>query len=241
MGIVAIIPARSGSKGVPKKNIHPLAGKPLIRYTVDEARKVSLIDRIIVSTDSEEIAEAVGDPMLVPFLRPAALAADDTPDLPVFVHALDWLRAHEGFDPTIVVHLRPTSPLRTATSIARGVQTMLDHPEADAVRGVCPPTQNPFKMWRIEEGKLLPLLVCNLPEAYNQPRQKLPQVWWQNAAVDVVQCRVIRNGSMTGRVILPLIMDEIESIDIDTPLDFLVAEAILRERSNHFSAGSGLS
>lgn len=238
MKIVGIIPARGGSKGVPGKNIRPLAGRPLILHSVDEARKVSLIDRLLVTTDSREIAEVVGDPALTPFMRPKELAEDDTPDLPVFQHALSWLEANEGYRADIVVHLRPTSPLRTAASIERGVRALLDDEKADAVRGVVEPNQNPYKMWRIgDDGAMTPLLDTDIDEPYNQPRQSLPTVWWQNAAVDVVRADTIREGSMTGRRILPLVMDEIESVDIDTLHDFMVAEAILAERAerpDHF-------
>lgn len=230
MRVLAVIPARGGSKGVPKKNIRPLAGKPLICHTVDVARQVTLIDRIVVSTDSEEIAAAVGDPSLVPFMRPAELAQDDTPDLPVFRHVLDWLRDAEGAEPAIVVHLRPTSPLRTAASVRKGIELLLGNPEADSVRGVCVPTQNPFKMWRIEDGFLRPLIDFAGPEAYNMPRQSLPEVWWQNAAVDVVRRRVIMAGSMTGEHIVPLVMVEMESVDIDSAVDFQLAELLLGSR-----------
>jgi N-acylneuraminate cytidylyltransferase len=236
MKVLAIIPARGGSKGVPGKNIRPLAGKPLIRHTVDEAKKVSLIDRIVVTTDSHEIADAVGEPSLVPFMRPTELAGDATPDLPVFQHALNWLAENEGYVADIVVHLRPTSPLRKAASIERGIQALIDDPAADAVRGVVEPNQNPYKMWRIgDDGALTPLLDAGIPEAYNQPRQSLPKVYWQNAAVDVVRATTILAGSMTGRRILPLVMDEIESVDIDTYHDFMVAEALLAERPDHFT------
>ncbi len=237
MKILGIIPARGGSKGVPGKNIRPLAGKPLIRHTIDEARKVTLIDRLIVTTDSQEIADAVGDPTLIPFTRPAELARDQTPDLPVFVHALRWLTENEGYTPDLVVHLRPTSPLRKAASIERGIRALIDDDEADAVRGVVEPNQNPYKMWRLaDDGAMKPLLDADIAEPYNQPRQSLPKVYWQNAAVDVVRASVILGGSMSGKRILPLIMNEIESIDIDTLHDFMVAEAILKDRPDHFEA-----
>lgn len=236
MRVVAVVPARGGSKGVPKKNIRLLAGKPLICHTIDVARQVAQIDRIIVSTDSEEIAAAVGAPSLVPFIRPVALAQDDTPDLPVFRHVLEWLRDTEGVEPEVVVHLRPTSPLRSPESVRKGIELLLEHPEADSVRGVCVPTQNPFKMWRIENGWLRPLIETAGPEAYNMPRQSLPAVWWQNAAVDVVRSRTILAGSMTGSRILPLVMDDLESVDIDSPVDFQIAELLLTARQSVASA-----
>jgi CMP-N,N'-diacetyllegionaminic acid synthase len=230
MRVVAVIPARGGSKGVPRKNIRLLGGKPLIHYSIETAKQIELIDRIVVSTDSPEIADVVGDPALVPFLRPASLALDDTPDLPVFQHVLDWLRRTENCEPEILVHLRPTSPLRRADSVRDGIRLLLDNPDAESVRGVCLPSQNPFKMWRIEGGFLQPLIQTGLPEAFNMPRQSLPEVWWQSAAVDVVRARVVRSGSMTGSRILPLKMSEVDSVDIDSPLDFTFAEMLLGQR-----------
>src|SRR5262245_22108602 len=111
--VVAIVPARGGSKGIPRKNVREVGGHPLIAYSIAAGLASPLVSRVIVSTDNEEIASvARAYGAEVPFMRPAELAADDTPDLPVFIHALDWLARHENQSPAIVVHLRPTSPLR---------------------------------------------------------------------------------------------------------------------------------
>jgi N-acylneuraminate cytidylyltransferase len=122
---LGLIPARGGSKGIARKNLTCLAGRPLIAHTIESAKKASSLDRVIVSTDDEEIAAVARSfGAEVPFMRPAELAEDATPDLPVFVHALEWLQQHEGYTPAFVAHLRPTSPLRTAQHIDEAVSLL---------------------------------------------------------------------------------------------------------------------
>jgi N-acylneuraminate cytidylyltransferase len=166
----------------------------------------------------------------VPFLRPAELAQDDTPDLPVFRHALGWLAEHESYHPEIVVQLRPTSPVRPRDCVDRAVEMLVNSAKADSVRGVVPASQNPFKMWRIdEEGVLQPLLKHDLTEAYNRPRQALPQSYWQTGQVDAIRYRTIADmGSMTGHRILPLVLDASYAVDIDTPRDWARAERLVQ-------------
>jgi len=230
---IAILPARGGSKSVPLKNIRPLTGKPLIAYSIEAALKCPLIDRVIVSTDSEEIARVSQEyGAEVPFRRPDAIAGDSTPDLPVFEHCLAWLKEHEGFAPDQVVHLRPTSPFREPHIIGEAIRILQKHPSADSVRAVCEPRQNPFKMWRISsEGWMKPLIESDIHEAYNQPRQALPTVYWQIGYIDVVRRATIVEGkSMTGNNILPLILDSWDAVDIDSELDFEIAEAIMKRK-----------
>jgi N-acylneuraminate cytidylyltransferase len=150
MEILALIPARGGSKSIPHKNIKLLAGHPLIAYSIAAAQQSRLVSRTIVSTDDDEIAcTAQSYGAEAPFLRPEEYARDDSTDLPVFTHALHWLKEKEGYQPDLVVQLRPTSPLRPPDCIDQAVQVLLDHPDADAVRGVIPSAQNPYKMWHI--------------------------------------------------------------------------------------------
>src|SRR5512141_618335 len=176
--VLAIIPARGGSKGIPRKNIRDFAGYPLIAYSIAAARQAASVTRVIVSTDDEEIAAVARQwGAETPFLRPAELAEDKTTDLPVFEHALKWLEEIEGYRPEIVVQLRPTSPIRPMNMLDDAIQVLLDHEDADCVRGVVPAGQNPFKMWRFNgEGRpLKPLLeVAGIAEPYNAPRQILP-------------------------------------------------------------------
>src|SRR5690606_2054302 len=141
---------RGGSKSIPGKNIKPLAGIPLIAYSIAAGLQAETVTRVIVSTDSEEIA-ATGRKWgaEVPFMRPAELAEDTTPDYPVFEHALEWRRADEGYVPDVVVQLRPTSPLRPPDCVDNAVKLLLREAKADCVRGVVPSGENPYKMWRI--------------------------------------------------------------------------------------------
>ena len=236
-----MVPARGGSKSIPGKNIRLLRGKPLLAYTIQEAVKSRYLQRLVLTTDSEEIA-AVGRRYgaETPFLRPPELAGDTVTDLPVFRHCLDWLAANQGLRPDIVVHLRPTAPLRTVEHIDRGIGLLLAHPEADAVRSVCPAGQHPLKMWRVQGDSLRPYVreeACGIREAYNRPRQELPAVYVQNGSVDVVRARVImEDGSMTGRVIVPMVMDEAVSVNIDSPIDWRLAEIMMRDGSSERGA-----
>ncbi len=226
--VLALIPARGGSKSIPRKNIKPFAGHPLLAYSVAAGLQAETVTRVIVSTDDPEIAEvARAYGAEVPFLRPDYLALDTTPDLPVFLHALRWLAEHEGYRPDVVVQLRPTSPIRPRDLVDRAVRLLLAHPEADSVRGVVPAGQNPHKMWRItDDGRLQPLLqVPGIPEPYNAPRQQLPPIFWQTGHIDVIWPRtMLEKGSMTGEVILPVLIDPRYTVDLDTPLDWMRAE-----------------
>ena len=231
--ILCLILARGGSKGIPRKNIRNLLGKPLIAYTIACARQSDLIRRIIVSTEDQEIAEISrrygAD---VPFMRPKELAEDLTPDLPVFQHALRWLREKEGYLPDLIVDLRPTGPLRRVQTVDAAIHAMLRHPEADSLRSVTRPAQTPYKMWRIgRDGYLEKLLdIEGVREPYNMPRQMLPEVFWQFGYIDIIRPRVIlEEGMMSGRKILPFVVEE-EYVEIDYEEDLKRAEALMASR-----------
>jgi N-acylneuraminate cytidylyltransferase len=227
--ILALIPARGGSKGIPGKNIKNLGGHPLIAYSVAAAQESSLVTRTIVSTDDPGIAEAAREyGAEVPFLRPEDLAQDTTLDLPVFQHALEWLAEQEDYHPQIVVQLRPTSPFRPPDLVDRAIRILLDHPEASSVRGVVPSKQNPYKMWRVgEEGQMTPVLESDLTEPFNMPRQELPPTFWQTGHIDAIRCEAILAGSMSGQVIQACEIDPTFSVDLDNALDWERAEAEL--------------
>ena len=228
--VLAIIPARGGSKSIPRKNIRTFAGAPLIAYSIAAGLQAELVTRVIVSTDDEEIAtagRAAGAE--TPFLRPVELAQDQTTDLPVFEHALAWLAEHEGYRPEIVVQLRPTSPVRPPDLVDSAVGLLLGHAEADCVRGVVPSGQNPHKMWRIApDGRMQPLLQApGIAEPYNAPRQALPPTYWQTGHIDAIRTSCIeQKHSLTGEVILPLVIDPRYTIDIDTLSDWQRAERL---------------
>jgi CMP-N-acetylneuraminic acid synthetase len=228
--VLSLIPARGGSKSIPRKNIRTFAGFPLIAYSIAAGLAAETVTRVIVSSDDPEIlAVARRFGAETPFLRPEQYSQDQTPDLPVFQHALNWLEENEAYRPEIVIQLRPTSPLRRVDHIDQAVYRLLERPDADAVRTVCIPFQNPFKMWRIgSNGLMKPLLETEFNEPYNMPRQALPEVYWQTGYVDAAWTDTIQDqNSMTGRNILPLIIDPSEWIDIDSPDDWRRAERLL--------------
>jgi len=229
--ILALIPARGGSKGIPRKNIRSFVGYPLIAWSIAAAKQSRMVTRVIVSTDDEEIASVAREcGAETPFLRPAELAQDQTTDLPVFEHALQWLAENEKYQPEIVVQLRPTSPIRPKGLIDSAIRILLEHKDADCVRGVVPAGQNPFKMWRFNgvDKPLNPLLeVEGIAEPYNAPRQILPLVYWQTGHIDAIRVSTIQNKkSLTGDVIYPLIIDPRYTVDIDNLSDWAKYEAL---------------
>ena len=226
--VLAIIPARGGSKGIPRKNIRNFAGHPLIAYSIEAGLQARTVTRVIVSTDDEEIAEVARRyGAETPFIRPSEFAQDRTLDLPVFQHALEWLEQNEGYRPEVVVQLRPTSPVRPPSLVDEAVCLLLEHPEVHSVRGVVPAGQNPHKMWCIDAqtGRMNPLLrVEGVAEPYNAPRQVLPSVYWQTGHVDAIRPEAIRRGTMSGEVILPVLIDPSYTVDIDGPKDWVRSE-----------------
>jgi N-acylneuraminate cytidylyltransferase len=232
INVIALIPARGGSKSIPRKNILDFAGFPLIAYSIAAGLAAESIDRVIVSTDDVEIADISRSfGAETPFIRPDEFAGDDTPDLPVFIHALEWLEKEEGYQTDIVVQLRPTSPLRRVSHIDIAVGRLLENPVADSARTICIPFQNPFKMWRIDsDGYMQPLgTELGIPvEPYNQPRQMLPEVYWQTGYVDAAWAdTILKKNSMTGDNILPIIIDPSEWVDIDSADDWKRAERMV--------------
>ncbi len=232
--ILALIPARGGSKGIPRKNIRLFAGYPLIAWSIAAAKQSGLVTRVVVSTDDAEIAAVAREyGAETPFLRPKELAQDNTTDLPVFQHALEWLDAErvEGYRPDVIVQLRPTSPIRPRTMVDDAIRILLEHADADCVRGVVPAAQNPYKMWQFdgENKPLNPLLEMDgIAEPYNAPRQILPLVYWQTGHIDAIRVSTItQKKSLTGDVVYPLLIDPKYSVDIDTLADWAKYEALV--------------
>jgi len=225
MRVLGVIPARGGSKGLPGKNILPLDGIPIICHSLRAAAR-SQLDRVIVSTDSEEIAAVAracgGD---VPFLRPAELALDDTPTLPVLLHALDMLA--EEYDAVMI--LQPTSPLRATEDIDNALQLLENDPEADSVISVVRVGDfHPARMKQVRDGVLIDPPFAERAEG--QRRQDLPVLYIRNGAVYLTKTSVLRGmHSLKGGKSLAYIMPEDRSVNIDTPLDYLVAEVVLKQ------------
>lgn len=215
----ALIPARGGSKGIPRKNLLSLCGRPLIAYSIEHALACPRVSRTIVSTDDAEIAEvALAAGAEVPFVRPAQYATDTATDLDVFSHALSWFADQEGAFPEYLVHLRPTGPVRSPHVIETALRQLIDTPKADALRSVSLVLETPYKMWRIEEGLLTPLLTLKgVKEAHSAPRQELPPAYLQNGIVDVIRAStILEKGSMCGSTVVPLITEG-DVVDLDHP------------------------
>ena len=241
--VLAVIQARGSSKGLLNKNLLPLQGHPLVAYSVASALGATRVTRTIVSTDSEAIAEAAcAYGAEAPFRRPASIAADDTLDLPVFEHALDWLWDHERYRPEVVVQLRPTTPLRPRGLIDRAISLLESGRQADCVRAVTTPKQTPYKMWRpAADGYMKQLLVTDLPEPYNLPRQKLPVVLWQTGHVDVIWTRtILEQHSLTGRRVRPIMVDPPYCVDIDSVEDLEAARRALAARTLDIDTPAGV-
>jgi N-acylneuraminate cytidylyltransferase len=218
MSVLALIPARGGSKAVPRKNVQLLQGKPLIAYTIDVAKAAKNIDRIIVTTDDEEIRSiAIAAGAEAPFLRPAEIAGDYALDIEYHLHALSWLLQHENYQPTLIANLRPTMPGRSSKVIDAAINYFRTQGASyDALRSVRVAEQSPYKMWQIENNALMPVCTLeNQPEPYNMPRQLLPLVYWQDGYIDIAKpATILVKKSTTGDKILPFIIND-NTIDID--------------------------
>ena len=233
MRTLAVIPARGGSKAIPDKNLTLLCGRPLLAYTVDAAKASTRIARAIVSTDDQRIADAARSLGLeVPFMRPASLAGDDAPMLPVLQHALEALEV-QGFSADAIVLLQPTSPLRRAEHIDAAIDA-LERTGGDSVVSVVevPHQFNPVSVMRMEEGWLTPFL--DVPTVTR--RQDKPRVFARNGpAVLVVRAGVVKSGSLYGTKSSPLVMSAEDSLDIDTPWDLRLVESVLSGRTRAHS------
>jgi CMP-N-acetylneuraminic acid synthetase len=234
--VLGLVPARAGSKGVPGKNLRPLAGRSLLEYCARAARDSGVIDRLVLSTDSEEIAEAGRRAGLdVPFLRPASLAADDTPMLPVITHAIEALAA-DGWVAEIVVLLQPTSPLRQPNHIRDAVD-LLRETGADSVVSVIevPRHLSPDYVMKIDDGVLKPFLAEG---ARITRRQDARPAYSRDGTVYVCWRRTIeRCGSIYGEDCRPLVIDAAHSLSIDSPADWDAAERLLAGPSTELRAG----
>ena len=225
MQVLGLIPARGGSKGIPNKNLRPLAGRPLLAYTVAAAQASRRLSRVVLSTDDGAIAAAGRQLGLdVPFMRPSELCADTTPMLPVLQHAMRALAA-EGYVTDVVVLLQPTSPLRGPEHIDAAVDALLTTGADSVVSVVEVPHQfNPVSVLRIADGRLTPFAAG----ATVTRRQDKPLVYARNGpAVLAVQARVLDAGSLYGEDSRPLVMSAEASVDIDDLHDLQYAEFLL--------------
>jgi CMP-N-acetylneuraminic acid synthetase len=229
--VLAVIPARGGSKGIPRKNLVPLGGRTLLAHTCEAARLSRRLTRVMVSTDDPQVAaEAARCGVSVPFMRPAALAADDTPMLDVLVDLLVTLKVREGYAPAALVVLQPTSPLRRAEHIDAAIE-LLETSGADSVVSVVkvPHQFTPGSLLRLEGDRLLP--ATDAPAATR--RQDKPVLYARNgpAVLAVRSQAVVEQRALYGRDTRALVMSRADSIDIDDAFDLEVAELLLAARA----------
>ena len=234
MKVLGIITARGGSKGIPGKNLKLLAGRPLLDYSIDAANDTPL-DRLILSTEDKRIADAARSlGCEVPFMRPAELARDDTPHLPVIQHAVKWLKDNEGYQPDIVLTLQPTSPLRSAADIAAALR-MLELSGADSVVSVneVAAHAHPMRMLHVDGSGFATLFVNGQPVKRRiNRRQDLPQAWVMNGAIYACRTETLfaAEPSLYGDRVVAYPMPPERSISIDDLEDWAAAERAIAAR-----------
>lgn len=228
--ILAVIPARGGSKGIPGKNIAPVAGRPLLGWTLDAARTSQFVDRTLVSTDDPAIAAAArelgGE---VPFLRPADISGDSASPMLAIDHALAWLKEHKQWQPDYVLLLQPTSPLRLAEDIDNACRLALEK-DADAIVSVCEATPHPYLTRTVApDGRIDDFL--KLPGGYPR-RQDFPPVFALNGALYLAKRHILEEkGTFYTDRTFAYVMPVERSLDIDTPWELHLADLLLRELS----------
>lgn len=235
--ILSVVPARGNSKSVYRKNIAPLAGKPLIQWTIEAAARSVFKPRIIVSTEDPEIAEiAEKAGAEVPFTRPEELSRDNTPGDAPLVHAVEWLQLHEGYSPDYLLYLQPTSPLRTSEDIDQAVRLALDN-AADNVISVTPVKNHPYYTIKLDEkGKVANFLGYDLDEIDKQypTRQSLPPAYCWNGSIYLSKTSAfMKTRSFSNPTPLALIIPESRAVDIDTPSDLRLAEILLTAQQDN--------
>lgn len=222
---LGLIPARGGSKGIPRKNLVSVAGKLLIGYTIEAALRSRHLDRVLLSTDDEEIAEAgrrLG--LKVPFLRPAELAADDTPMMAVIRHALREIAKIEGDQPVAVVLLQPTSPLRTEAHIDAAIE-LFEKEQADSVVSVSEPLEHPCDMVSFENGTMT--LALSAEERW-KGRQTYPKFYFVNGAIYIAKTELIETAMHPwGGKTVPFLMGPLESVDVDGEAQLVLVDLLL--------------
>ena len=230
--ILAIIPARGGSKGVKRKNIKLLNGKPLIWYTIEAAKKSEVIDKIIVSTDDEEIADVAKKfGAEVPFMRPSNLASDTSSSMDVYIHAIEWINNNfeERYDYILI--LQPTSPLRSSDDIIASIELVINK-DANSVVSVCKVDHHPY--WTNTLDKDLALNKFIKKEAINKNRQELPDHYRLNGAIYIAKPNyLLKNRNWYKEDSYAYIMPRVRSVDIDSEIDFTIAEVLIKKQQSY--------
>ena len=220
---LAIIPCRSGSKGIKNKNIVNIFGKPLIYYTITFAKFCKFIDKVIVSTDSEKyrkVCEKYG--VEVPFLRPKKISKDDSLDIDFIKHALKWLKKNENYKPDLIINLRPTTPLRKIKILKKAVNIIKNDKKIESVRSISKLNKSIYKCWFLSKKNLLNPVTRNLTkyiEPHNAPRQKLKNAYFQNGIYDIFKVDLAKKNKLSGKNIFGLLTEDTK--DIDAPMDLM--------------------
>ena len=224
---IAIIPARAGSQRIPGKNTRVLGGHPLLAYSVPAIRHSGVCDRVLVSTDSDEIADiARSYGAEVPGLRPADISGPDAHDVLFLRHAMEhWVQESPG---QVWVLARPTSPLRSGSSIQKALQMLTDNPWADSIRALRPVTEHPGKMWRISDaGEATTYL--DQGGAYNGPTQALEKLYVQASSLEIVRRSAVEeHNSIAGKRVLPFFLPENEDVDVNSESDWSLLETLIQ-------------
>lgn len=230
MRVLAIIPARGGSKGLPNKNILPFAGKPLLAHTIEAARECSLIDRIVVSTDSQKITTiAKQHGAETPFVRPPELSNDNASGTEVCLHCLDFYQKELFYKPDLVIFLQPTSPLRTSSHIASAIH-LLKEKKTETVISVQQAIEHPLWMKKLDNQGCIRPFFDDI--AIPNTRQELEPAYLLNGAIYLSQANhLLQNKSFYSASTLAYVMSANDSVDIDTQEDFQKAENIFLERN----------
>lgn len=222
--IYALIPARSGSKGVPHKNIRKLGGHSLIEWAIKSCKKSSLIDDIYISTDSLLYCEeAIKYGAKAPFLRPKEISNDLSTDYEMFIHALNWFNVHLE-EPDLFIHIRPTTPLRDHKVIDKAITFFLKNPDSTSLRSVHEMSESAYKTFEIsKQSKLVPIFGNRFEkDMVNQPRQSFPKTFVANGYVDIISPKLVRKyKSLHGKNILPFITPTTHEIDNEHDFNYL--------------------
>tara|TARA_B100001123_G_scaffold447284_1_gene604335 strand:- start:1056 stop:1781 length:726 start_codon:yes stop_codon:yes gene_type:complete len=227
--IVALIPARSGSKGILHKNIKEYSNIPLICHSIKIAKESNYIDDIIVTTDSEEYKEICEqNGAKCPFLRPKSISGDLSTDYEFIKHYIQWMQLHDNKNvPNLIVQLRPTYPNRKISDLNECIQIMIKNEEYTSLRTIIPYEKSPYKMYTISDNILNPLFeeINGLQEPYNRCRQDLPNAYLHNGCIDIIRVSSFQKyNSITGPKIYPYIMNKDEINDIDSLEDWVKSE-----------------
>lgn len=234
--VLGVVGARSGSKSIPHKNIRPLAGKPLMAWIIEAAKKSKYISRLILSTDSQDYAKIGREyGAQTPFIRPAHLSDDNASDVDFLTHAVSWLEENEKWKPDIILRLPPTTPLCSPESIDACIELLLNDPSATSSRTITAAPKHPYKLWQIKNDELHPFIpkeTTGFTEPSNMARHLLTPAY---SHVDVIAVRydtLMKDKLLTGVRTRFHKLDKIDAIDIDNESDFLLAEILLKKRLN---------